>query len=82
MEKIDSFPVRKWKMFSEKTKILKTILLFLVRGLDIYNDQIYGLRAIIEGAGYDINISYCRIFKKGCNNIFSVAKDLLIIMSI
>lgn len=72
--KSDLFPVEMENIF-RKNKNIKNNSAIFSRGVDIYNDQIYSLRAIIEGEGYDLNIgSIVEFFKKGYNNTFSVTK--------
>lgn len=72
--KSDSFPIEMENVF-RKNKNIKNNSVIFSRGVDIYNDQIYSLRAIIEGAGYDLNIdSIVEFFKKAYSNRFLIKK--------
>lgn len=70
----DSFPVEFETYFKGNRNIKNNSVIFN-KGIENWSDQIYSLRALIEGSGYDINVdSIIEFFKKSYNNTFSVKK--------
>ena len=70
----DSFPIESGLYFRNDKKIKNDHVIFN-KSIDSWSDQVYSLRAVIEGSGYDLNIdSIVEFFKKGYDNTFSVTK--------
>ena len=72
--KSDSFPIESGLYFRKDGNVKNDSIIFN-KGIYNWDSQMYSLRALIEGQGYDINIdSLIMFFKKSYNNIISVRK--------
>lgn len=73
--KSDSFPIQ-YGLYFRKDKNVKNDSIIFNKGIHNWDDQMYSLRALIEGQGYDINIeSLVMFFKKAYSNTIFVRKE-------
>ena len=72
--KSEYFPIESGLYF-RKDKNVKNDSIVFNKGVYNWDDQMYSLRALIEGQGYDINIeSLVMFFKKAYSNTIFVTK--------